>query len=95
MKLKSLFKCCALVGALSFSMAMAAEETIEYLTVKDGKILLVKTEGEPVVLTEPYTLKDGTIIQVNGAYTRPDKTVATLKEGEKLSSAGKLTTGAQ
>jgi hypothetical protein len=88
--------CAAAAGALSLSTAMSAEEeTFEYLTVKDGKVLVVKKEGEPVVLKEPYTFKDGTTIVVSGEYTRPDKTVATLKEGEKLSSAGKLTTGAQ
>jgi hypothetical protein len=102
MKLTSLLKCVAVVGAIAVTNVMAEEEaTIDYIIMKDGKVMVVKKDVM-TELKEPYTFKNGTTIQVNGQYSGDDKKVMTLAEGSKLSTEGQLlssdgkpTTGAQ
>ncbi|MGH8045879.1 MAG: DUF6799 domain-containing protein, partial [Chthoniobacterales bacterium] len=83
MKLTSLLKCAAVFGAMAFTNVMAEEvATIDYITMKDGKVMMVKKDVA-TELTEPYTFKNGTTIQVNGQYSGDDKKVVTLVEGQK------------
>ena len=54
-----------------------------YITMQAGHVLMVK-DGKPEKLDKDKTLKDGTIVTVDGKIKKTDGNTVQMKEGDKL-----------
>jgi phosphoenolpyruvate synthase/pyruvate phosphate dikinase len=54
-----------------------------YITMQAGQVLIVK-QGKATKLEKDKTLKDGTVITVEGKVKKVDGSIVQMKEGDKL-----------
>lgn len=68
---------------------MTTHQSQDFVTLKDGKVLVVK--GSAVsALGNDLTLPNGTVIKTDGTVKSSDGTTLKLQEGEKIDMEGKL-----
>ncbi|MBC6609177.1 hypothetical protein H8B13_20325 [Hymenobacter sp. BT188] len=61
----------------------------DYCVLKDGRMMFVQG-GQLLPMTQPMTMRDGTVCRTNGSCTRKDGTVIQMKEGEHMMKNGKI-----
>ena len=54
-----------------------------YITMQAGQVFVVK-DGKPTKLEKDKTLKDGTIVTIEGKVKKTDGTTVQMKEGDKV-----------
>ncbi len=54
-----------------------------YITMQAGQVLIVK-QGKATKLEKDKTLKDGTVVTVEGKVKKVDGSIVQMKEGDKL-----------
>ena len=62
----------------------------EYM-MRDGKVVVMKG-GEWIVITEPVTLSNGTVVKANGEVKNADGVTVTLGSGQKVNNSGVVVT---
>jgi hypothetical protein len=68
---------------------MTTHQGKDFVTLKDGKVLVVKG-GAASALGNDLTLPNGTVIKTDGTVKSSDGTTLKLQEGEKIDMEGKL-----
>ena len=54
-----------------------------YITMQAGQVMIV-TDGKGIKLEKDKTLKDGTIVTVEGKVKKADGTTVQMKEGDRV-----------
>ena len=77
-----------IIALLCVNLAIAQVHTSNYVTRKDGKLLLMKSGNGSIQVGEPIRVVGGTIA-VDGTFTRADGSKVMIEEGDMVFIDGK------